>query len=126
MDWAVYSEWAILRFFRKAKLGRISVARKQQGQSLALWRALVTDNPSFLPPHRGRRVRTYGRVAGGGPARRKSRRCSACAPMGAGQVDPSADGCQPRHAAVLFDDRLPETAGAFGEIAEFFDKHLGK
>ena len=67
MDRAVYSEWAILRFFRKAKLGRISVARKQQGQSLALWRALVTDHPSFLPPHRGRRVRTYGRVAGGGP-----------------------------------------------------------
>jgi len=24
----------------------------------------------------------------------------------------------------LFDDRLPETAVAFGEIAEFFDKHL--
>jgi epsilon-lactone hydrolase len=30
------------------------------------------------------------------------------------------------HAQYLFDDRLPETAVAFGEIAEFFDKHLGK
>jgi monoterpene epsilon-lactone hydrolase len=30
------------------------------------------------------------------------------------------------HAQYLFDDRLPETAAAFGEIAEFFDKHLGK
>ena len=29
------------------------------------------------------------------------------------------------HAQYLFDDRLPETAVAFGEIAEFFDKHLG-
>ena len=30
------------------------------------------------------------------------------------------------HAQYLFDDRLPETVVAFGEIAEFFDKHLGK
>ena len=30
------------------------------------------------------------------------------------------------HAQYLFDDRLPETEDAFGEIAEFFDKHLGK
>jgi monoterpene epsilon-lactone hydrolase len=30
------------------------------------------------------------------------------------------------HAQYLFDDRVPETAVAFGEIAEFFDKHLGK
>ena len=30
------------------------------------------------------------------------------------------------HAQYLFDDRLPETAVAFGEIAAFFDKHLGK
>jgi epsilon-lactone hydrolase len=30
------------------------------------------------------------------------------------------------HAQYQFDDRLPETAVAFGEIAEFFDKHLGK
>jgi epsilon-lactone hydrolase len=30
------------------------------------------------------------------------------------------------HAQYLFDDRLPETAVAFGEIAGFFDKHLGK
>ncbi len=30
------------------------------------------------------------------------------------------------HAQYLFDDRLPETAVAFGEMAEFFDKHLGK
>lgn len=30
------------------------------------------------------------------------------------------------HAQYLFDDRLPETAVAFGEIAMFFDKHLGK
>ena len=30
------------------------------------------------------------------------------------------------HAQYLFDDSLPETAVAFGEIAEFFDKHLGK
>ena len=30
------------------------------------------------------------------------------------------------HAQYLFDDRLPETAVAFGEIAEFFNKHLGK
>jgi epsilon-lactone hydrolase len=28
------------------------------------------------------------------------------------------------HAQYMFDDRLPETAVAFGEIAEFFDKHL--
>lgn len=28
------------------------------------------------------------------------------------------------HAQYQFDDRLPETAVAFGEIAEFFDKHL--
>jgi hypothetical protein len=26
----------------------------------------------------------------------------------------------------LFDDRLPETAVAFGEMGAFFDKHLGK
>src|SRR6516162_6806068 len=30
------------------------------------------------------------------------------------------------HAHYLFDDRLPETAVAFGEIAAFFDRHLGK
>ena len=30
------------------------------------------------------------------------------------------------HAHYLFDDRLPETAVAFAEIAAFFDKHLGK
>ena len=30
------------------------------------------------------------------------------------------------HAQYLFDDRLPETAVAFGEMAAFFDKHLGK
>jgi acetyl esterase/lipase len=30
------------------------------------------------------------------------------------------------HAQYQFDDRLPETAVAFDEIAEFFDKHLGK
>src|SRR5208282_3538568 len=30
------------------------------------------------------------------------------------------------HAQYLFDDRLPETSVAFGEIAAFFDKHLGK
>jgi len=30
------------------------------------------------------------------------------------------------HAQYQFDDRLPETAVAFGEIAEFFDKHLGR
>jgi acetyl esterase/lipase len=30
------------------------------------------------------------------------------------------------HAQYLFDDRLPETAVAFGEIAAFFDKHLGR
>lgn len=30
------------------------------------------------------------------------------------------------HAQYLFDDRLPETAVAFGEIAAFFDRHLGK
>jgi acetyl esterase/lipase len=30
------------------------------------------------------------------------------------------------HAQYLFDDRLPETAVAFGEIAAFFNKHLGK
>jgi acetyl esterase/lipase len=30
------------------------------------------------------------------------------------------------HAQYQFDDRLPETAVAFGEIAAFFDKHLGK
>jgi epsilon-lactone hydrolase len=30
------------------------------------------------------------------------------------------------HAQYLFDDRLPETAVAFGEIGDFFDKHLGK
>ena len=30
------------------------------------------------------------------------------------------------HAQYLFDDRLSETAVAFGEIVEFFDKHLGK
>jgi epsilon-lactone hydrolase len=30
------------------------------------------------------------------------------------------------HAQYLFDDRLPETAVAFGEMGAFFDKHLGK
>jgi hypothetical protein len=30
------------------------------------------------------------------------------------------------HAQYMFDDRLPETAVAFGEIAEFFDKHLAR
>jgi len=30
------------------------------------------------------------------------------------------------HAQYTFDDRLPETAVAFGEIAEFFDKHLAR
>jgi acetyl esterase/lipase len=30
------------------------------------------------------------------------------------------------HAQYLFDDRLPETAVAFGEMAAFFDQHLGK
>ena len=30
------------------------------------------------------------------------------------------------HAQYLFDDRLPETAVAFGEIGAFFHKHLGK
>jgi acetyl esterase/lipase len=30
------------------------------------------------------------------------------------------------HAQYLFDDRLPETAVAFGEMAAFFDKHLGQ
>ena len=30
------------------------------------------------------------------------------------------------HARYMFDDRLPETAVAFGEIAAFSDKHLGK
>jgi len=30
------------------------------------------------------------------------------------------------HAQYLFDDRLPETSVAFGEIAAFFDKHLGE
>jgi monoterpene epsilon-lactone hydrolase len=30
------------------------------------------------------------------------------------------------HAQYLFDDRAPETAVAFGEIAAFFDNHLGK
>src|SRR5208337_3352463 len=49
MDRAVYSEWAILRYSQEPKLGRISVARKQQGQGVPLWRALVTYHPSFLP-----------------------------------------------------------------------------
>jgi hypothetical protein len=48
MDRAVYSEWAILRYSQEPKLGRISVARKQQGQGLPLWRALVAYHPSFL------------------------------------------------------------------------------
>src|SRR5271165_5245763 len=95
MDRAVYSEWAILRYSQEPKLGRISVARKQQGQGVPLWRALVTHHPSFLPVTAAVRARTYGRVAGGCPARRKSRRCSARAPRGAGEVDPGADGCQP-------------------------------
>jgi monoterpene epsilon-lactone hydrolase len=30
------------------------------------------------------------------------------------------------HAQYQFDDRLPETAVAFGEMGAFFDKHLGK
>jgi epsilon-lactone hydrolase len=30
------------------------------------------------------------------------------------------------HAQYQFDDRVPETKEAFGEIAAFFDKHLGK
>jgi epsilon-lactone hydrolase len=30
------------------------------------------------------------------------------------------------HAQYMFDDRLPETAIAFGEIAEFFDRHLAR
>src|SRR5271157_4904035 len=49
MDRAVYSEWAILRYSQEPKLGRISVARKQQGQGVPLWRTLVTHHPSFLP-----------------------------------------------------------------------------
>jgi hypothetical protein len=49
MDRAVYSEWAILRYFQEPKLGRSSVAQKQQGQGVPFWRALVTDHPSFLP-----------------------------------------------------------------------------
>jgi hypothetical protein len=49
MERAVYSEWAILRYFQEPKLGRISVARKEQRQGLALWRALVTDHPSSPP-----------------------------------------------------------------------------
>jgi epsilon-lactone hydrolase len=28
------------------------------------------------------------------------------------------------HAQYMFDDRAPETAEVFGEIAAFFDKHL--
>jgi acetyl esterase/lipase len=30
------------------------------------------------------------------------------------------------HAQYQFDDRVPQTREAFGEIAEFFDSHLGK
>jgi acetyl esterase/lipase len=30
------------------------------------------------------------------------------------------------HAQYQFDDRVPETREAFGEITEFFDKHLGR
>src|SRR5271166_4510578 len=68
--------------------------------------------PSIFPSsHRGRRARTYGRVAGGCAARRKSRRCSARAPRGAGEVDPSADGCQPRHAEVHVDTAESGVAG---------------
>jgi acetyl esterase/lipase len=30
------------------------------------------------------------------------------------------------HAQYQFDDRVPESKEAFGEIAAFFDEHLGK
>ena len=30
------------------------------------------------------------------------------------------------HAQYQFDDRVPEAEEAFGEIAEFFDRHLGR
>jgi hypothetical protein len=30
------------------------------------------------------------------------------------------------HAQYQFDDRVPETKEAFGEITVFFDKHLGR
>src|ERR1700677_4069531 len=30
------------------------------------------------------------------------------------------------HAQYLFDETAPETAEAFGEIASFFDRHLGR
>ena len=51
IDRVSYSEWAILRYSQEQKLGRISVTRKQQGQGVPLWRALVTGlhHPSFLP-----------------------------------------------------------------------------
>ena len=42
MDRDVYSEWAIVRYSQGPKLGRISAPRKQQGQDVPLWRALVT------------------------------------------------------------------------------------
>jgi hypothetical protein len=58
------------------------VPRKQQGQGVPLWRALVTGShyPSFLPVTASGALALAGRVAGDCPARRKGRRCSASRP----------------------------------------------